>query len=254
MRFLDKLLVGATKSGPLDARTASFTLTVYLVSNILFATLLLVLKIGFVSFSGKALSEEGSLSFVQSRLFVDTVNVMSGLITVLCTLVIVSPASFKDRSSSGVACGITGFRAILSGASAGAALAMAFCALRPLPRSLHPISSVASHSFATGAAPFADGIMLVLLIPALEEFLFRGVLYGGFHHAFGAIPSCLITTAIFLFLHFPKSFETLISLTFLSLVALWFRLRFGAILTAIAVHIGFNSVISLYNSFVFGHQ
>jgi membrane protease YdiL (CAAX protease family) len=46
-------------------------------------------------------------------------------------------------------------------------------------------------------------LLLVLMAPVFEEMMFRGILYGGYRKSFGPWWALLITTAIFVAIHFP---------------------------------------------------
>jgi len=88
----------------------------------------------------------------------------------------------------------------------------------------------------------------LLFAPVAEELLFRGVLYGGYRRSFGKIAATLITTSTFVLLHLPdviRFLPSIVALAALGLTAQWCRLRSSAIGPAIAVHIGYNVVLSL---------
>jgi membrane protease YdiL (CAAX protease family) len=86
-----------------------------------------------------------------------------------------------------------------------------------------------------------------LVAPAFEELLFRGILYGGFRRSFGSRWAIVLSTLIFLGVHLPLSIRypnVTICLTALSLAALCVRLKSQAIGPAIAVHFGYNLILS----------
>jgi membrane protease YdiL (CAAX protease family) len=91
-------------------------------------------------------------------------------------------------------------------------------------------------------------VVAVLLAPLVEEMLFRGVLYGGYRKSFGPSWAIVFTTLLFVighipqYIHFPPG---IIGAVIEALVALWCRLRWGAIGPAIAVHVGFNFISAL---------
>lgn len=91
-------------------------------------------------------------------------------------------------------------------------------------------------------------IVALLLAPPVEELLFRGVLYGGYRKSLGPAWAAVLTTAVFVLLHFPEvihSVSAIVGITGLALTALWCRLRWSAIGPAIAVHMGYNAVVAL---------
>lgn len=86
-----------------------------------------------------------------------------------------------------------------------------------------------------------------LVGPAFEELEFRGIIYGGFRRSFGSKWATVVSTLIFLAVHFPISIRyptVSICLIALSLTALWVRLKSKAIGPAVAVHVGYNLLLS----------
>ena len=88
----------------------------------------------------------------------------------------------------------------------------------------------------------------VLLGPVTEEILFRGVLYGAYCKTMGSAMAAVLTTCLFLLLHFQvliHSVPAFTGITALSMGALWCRLQSGAIGPAIAAHVGYNGLIAI---------
>jgi tetratricopeptide (TPR) repeat protein len=86
-------------------------------------------------------------------------------------------------------------------------------------------------------------VALVLLGPALEEMMFRGVLYGGYRKSFGPISAALVATGLFVAIHFPNYIYAPYKIVFYfagALALLWCRLHWNAIGPAIAAHGGIN--------------
>ena len=106
-----------------------------------------------------------------------------------------------------------------------------------------PISRMAS----TPGISRSLWIVLVLLCaPPFEELLPRGVLYGGYRRSFGPVRAALLTTGIFVSLHFFEMIHfwpSIVGITGFALAALWIRLRSAAIGPAIAAHFAYNSVV-----------
>jgi hypothetical protein len=88
----------------------------------------------------------------------------------------------------------------------------------------------------------------VALAPPVEELLFRGILYGGYRKSLGPAAAAALTTFIFVLLHINELVHEPLA-TFviggLALLALWRRLRSNAIGPAIAVHVGYNTMIAI---------
>ncbi|HEX3627807.1 MAG TPA: tetratricopeptide repeat protein [Verrucomicrobiae bacterium] len=89
---------------------------------------------------------------------------------------------------------------------------------------------------------------LVLLVPAVEEMMFRGILYGGYRKSFGPISAALVTTVAFVAMHFDYYINApykIVCYIVGALALLWCRLRWNAIGPAIAAHGGFNTVVGV---------
>jgi membrane protease YdiL (CAAX protease family) len=84
------------------------------------------------------------------------------------------------------------------------------------------------------------GLVTVLLVPPVEEMLFRGILYpavkqSGFPHA-----ALWITSLLFAAIHF--NLEAFVPLTFLALALTWLYERTGNLLAPIVMHVLFNAI------------
>lgn len=90
-------------------------------------------------------------------------------------------------------------------------------------------------------------VTFALLLPIMEEMLFRGILFGGFKKTWGVTGAAVLTTLISLVLYIPFSWPSLVGILGVVLTALWFRLKARAIGPAIGVHVGFNCLILLEN-------
>jgi uncharacterized protein len=89
--------------------------------------------------------------------------------------------------------------------------------------------------------------MVVLLIPVIEETLFRGFLQTALKGYFSPLASIVICSLVFAFFHFSLSqgvnnFNILGSLFFLSLFLGFLRERQGNLLSSIALHSAFNAI------------
>jgi membrane protease YdiL (CAAX protease family) len=102
-------------------------------------------------------------------------------------------------------------------------------------------------AFGTGIQQLVRLATQNLVAPAFQELLFRGIIYGGFRRSFGSKWATIVSTLIFLAVHLPISIRypnVTICLTALSLAALCVRLKSQAIGPAIAVHVGYNFILS----------
>ncbi len=100
-------------------------------------------------------------------------------------------------------------------------------------------------------------VLLVLLAPVLEEMMFRGILYGGYRKSFGPWWALLITTGLFVAIHFPYYIYVpyrIVPYIVASLALLWCRLHWKAIGPAIAAHSGINLVVVVIPSLIFTWQ
>lgn len=90
-------------------------------------------------------------------------------------------------------------------------------------------------------------VLLVLLLgPALEEFVFRGVMLAGLAGAWGPKVAGTVVTVTFTALHLQETYEYLPALLPILLVGyVTYRLRFrtGSILPGLAVHMSYNGVL-----------
>jgi membrane protease YdiL (CAAX protease family) len=85
----------------------------------------------------------------------------------------------------------------------------------------------------------------IVLVPATQELLFRGVLYAGYRNSFGALLASILTTLTFISIHLPTSLANIVGLSCLSAAALWSRLHWKAIGPAIGVHSGYNLAVAI---------
>lgn len=91
--------------------------------------------------------------------------------------------------------------------------------------------------------------MAVLVAPLVEETLFRGYLYPLFARSFGVIPGILITGVLFGLMHGYQLGWTWSLVSMLILVGIVFttvRARTGSVLASYLMHLGYNSLISIF--------
>ena len=91
--------------------------------------------------------------------------------------------------------------------------------------------------------------MAVIVAPLVEETLFRGYLYPLFARSFGIGPGIVITGVLFGLMHGAQLGWTWSLVTTLVLVGIIFtivRARTGSVFASYLMHLGYNSLISLF--------
>ncbi len=91
--------------------------------------------------------------------------------------------------------------------------------------------------------------MAVLIAPLVEETLFRGYLYPMFARSFGVWPGIVLTGVLFGFMHGAQLGWTWSLVSVLVLVGIIFtivRARTGSVFASFMMHLGYNSLISLF--------
>jgi membrane protease YdiL (CAAX protease family) len=87
-------------------------------------------------------------------------------------------------------------------------------------------------------------LILLTVSSSTEEFLFRGILFGGFAKSFGAIISGILSTLFFILIHCPiNGIGEIILYIAISIVALNLRIKHKAIGPAISFHLTYNYCI-----------
>lgn len=89
-------------------------------------------------------------------------------------------------------------------------------------------------------------LMALGVAPALEEFLFRGVLYTGCARAWGMWPAAILTTLLFTALHWREARHyppALGIILLLGAITIGQRIRTGALGPCIATHLAYNAAI-----------
>lgn len=81
------------------------------------------------------------------------------------------------------------------------------------------------------------GVTTVVTAPLGEEYLYRGLIFGGLD-AWGFVPAALVSSMLFAFSHLDPG--TLIPFTVVGLVLSWLYWRSGSLWDAIAFHVLFN--------------
>jgi membrane protease YdiL (CAAX protease family) len=184
-----------------------------------------------------------------SPVTLSAVAVAGSLATVAASIALLRPA-LKDTTSAGAAWVIGSPRDLRSGFFLGLVVALSSSLITaPLSKVIHPkFGPLTTMGLTHGIPQITYIILAVLIVPAPEELLFRGVMYGGYFRSFGPRPATVLTTAIFLLMHINELVHFLpatLGIAALALAALHMRVRTSAIGPAIAVHVGYNSAIAL---------
>jgi hypothetical protein len=173
--------------------------------------------------------------------------ILSGAAMILMALSRVRQDLF-DRSSTGAAWVVGSLKHCVQGFGVGVLSGFCFYALaRTFPSSTHRVGPIARMAYTPGLQQCLWLLTALVLAPVIEELLFRGVLYAGYRKSLGPVRAALLTTIIFWVLHITEtiySWPAMICVAGVAFAALWFRLRSAAIGPAVAVHFGYNAVIS----------
>lgn len=235
----------AGESRALNAAWATFMLA---------PSLLMCVCLGiFVGIGGYAI-DHGSAKSVQNVIRIKELMPVIGLaleIVVYGAVVLMSLALFpkylKDSSTTGAAWVVGSRRNIFLGMIIGATAAVSFFPISTvLSSGIHGAPNLVAKIFHIPRLWFI--LTAIVTAPIGEELLFRGIIYGGYRRSFGPFWAAILTTSIFVVLHFsvvihsPSRFCGIIAL---GIVTLWLRLRASAIGPAIAAHSAYNSAIVL---------
>jgi ABC-2 type transport system permease protein len=158
-----------------------------------------------------------------------------------------APKIFGDPASRGASLGRAAGRAVLWGALGGlAAAAAAFVYLKLAMRT--PLVEEASRTVLAGRENLAIlATLAVLAAPVFEEFIFRGMIFGGLRRSAGLTPSVLASAAIFALVHPPASVIPVFGLG-VATALVYERTRI--LLGAMTAHAAYNAVVVLALPFV----
>jgi membrane protease YdiL (CAAX protease family) len=106
--------------------------------------------------------------------------------------------------------------------------------LRPLRAQLEPLA----HRNA-GAAPWII-VLVTIAAPIFEEFIFRGMLYGGFRRSLGPWKAALASALVFAVVHPPVACLPVFVMGFIAALA---YARFRSLVAPIAVHMTYNAMV-----------
>jgi membrane protease YdiL (CAAX protease family) len=196
---------------------------------------------------------ESALDTVMQQMYV-LIPVSTGIATVLVARALI-PSSLKDTSSTGAAWVRGDWVAIIQGLVVGVILGAGIYTMSKALRvhveykHIGPLGRMAA---TPGLLRILSAVIVMLLAPFTEEILFRGVLYGGYRKSFGASWSAVLTTLLFFSLHLPRAIyyvAAFVGILLLSLATLAARLWSSAVGPAIAVHVGYNSMLFVLDVF-----
>jgi hypothetical protein len=157
----------------------------------------------------------------------------------------------RDTSPTGAAWRLGSLLHLLVGLGAGVVLGTSYVVLAfglspyLTPDSAGPLTEMAT---TPGWPRVAFLLFALVLAPPVEELLFRGVIYGGFCQSFGPAVAAVATTVLFVLPHatgMVHFWPSVFTITALALSALLMRLECRAIGPAVALHLGYNAVVSI---------
>ena len=176
--------------------------------------------------------------------------VAAGILAMFGGSLLLGRAALKDSTPVGAAWLIGPRKEIVRGFALGFIIALGSAVVTaPMERFMSPqLGPLTTMGRTQGLPQITYIILAVLIVPIPEELLFRGVMYGGYRQSLGARKAAILTSFIFVamhfleFSHFPPA---AISITALAIGALYMRLRGCAIGPAVAVHTGYNLFVAL---------
>ena len=89
-------------------------------------------------------------------------------------------------------------------------------------------------------------LIFVVLLPVVEEVLFRGVLFTGFSQSWGPSLAGVFTTLVFVTVHMPKVLEywpALLAITVLGSLTVLIRIRTRSLVPGMTLHCAYNGVL-----------
>lgn len=99
------------------------------------------------------------------------------------------------------------------------------------------------------AARYTIAILAVLSAPFVEEFVYRGVLYGALHKLFGPVAASVAVLGLFTLIHVPQywpNIGVIGAIGVLSVALTIIRAYTGRLLPCIVIHLVFNGITSIY--------
>ena len=100
----------------------------------------------------------------------------------------------------------------------------------------------------SAAARYTIAVLAVLSAPFIEEFIYRGVLYGALHKLIGPIGASVAVLGLFTLIHVPQywpNFGVIAAIGTLSVALTIVRASTGRLLPCIVIHLVFNAIASI---------
>ena len=174
-----------------------------------------------------------------------------GVLVMLGSALLLVRRDLKERTPLGAAWVLGSKEQVAFSFALGFGAALLFTIISVISaRFIRPELGPVSRMGVMRGAPQLVWIFLALVLaPAPEELLFRGILHAGYRRSFGPTAAAVLTTLIFVAMHvteWSRFLPALLGITGLACLTLWLRLRTQAIGPAIAAHLGYNALIVLY--------
>jgi membrane protease YdiL (CAAX protease family) len=122
------------------------------------------------------------------------------------------------------------------------AVAMAILFVFPVPPTRAPDSQF--QALLTPGWMLIPSLLLIFLVaPLAEEFIFRGAVFAAFAPRTGPVWATLIVTSLFVAVHAPEKIHYppgFVDVALMALGAAWLRLRYRSIRPAVLLHILYN--------------
>lgn len=99
------------------------------------------------------------------------------------------------------------------------------------------------------AARYTIAFLAVFTAPFIEEFIYRGVLFGAVNKLAGGVVAGVTTLGLFTLIHVPQywpNFGVLAAVGFLSVALTVIRAKTGRLLPCVVIHFVFNGIQSAY--------
>lgn len=107
-----------------------------------------------------------------------------------------------------------------------------------------PLARVAQTS---GIGRIAWVIVAIVLAPAIEEVLFRGVLLAGYARRFGLVAASIVVTVVFVAMHLPETWHyapATVAVAMLAVVLLVLRVWSDSVWVSSIAHVAYNGTIA----------
>lgn len=157
---------------------------------------------------------------------------------------------FRDRSPTGIAIHSGGFVNTGFGILLGLIVSMFYLSIALFvfpPGSETEVGPLTEMLMKPGKTRIAWLFFALFFAPAVEEFLFRGVLFAGINYSRGIVSAAVITSILFISIHifeaihYPPAF---IGISLIAVATLYLRLKFNALGPAVGAHFGYNLLIA----------